>query len=39
VYANIEDLDGMVTSGVESGALETRDRLAEVLEKSPIPSA
>jgi uncharacterized protein YndB with AHSA1/START domain len=39
LYPNIEDLDGMVASGMESGALETWDRLSEVLEKSLKPSA
>lgn len=34
MYANTEDLDGMVASGMESGARETYDRLAEVLEKA-----
>jgi hypothetical protein len=36
VYANIEDLDGMVASGMETGARETWDRLAELVEKSPV---
>lgn len=31
-YANVEDLDGMVTSGMESGATESWDRLAEFVE-------
>lgn len=31
-YANVEDLDGMVASGMESGAIETWDRLAELVE-------
>jgi uncharacterized protein YndB with AHSA1/START domain len=33
VYANIEDLDGMVGSGMEGGAKETWERLAELVEK------
>lgn len=32
-YANPEDLDGMVASGMESGATESWDRLAELLRK------
>ncbi|MGA2934455.1 MAG: SRPBCC family protein [Methanomicrobiales archaeon] len=32
-YANLEDLDGMVASGMESGAVESWERLAELLEK------
>jgi uncharacterized protein YndB with AHSA1/START domain len=32
-YANIEDLDGMVASGMESGAVESWERLAELVEK------
>lgn len=32
-YANVEDLDGMVASGMESGATESWDRLAELLRK------
>ena len=31
-YAKIEDLDGMVASGMEAGATESWDRLAEFLE-------
>jgi uncharacterized protein YndB with AHSA1/START domain len=31
-FANREDLDGMVSSGMEGGAAETWDRLAELLE-------
>jgi uncharacterized protein YndB with AHSA1/START domain len=31
-YANIEDLDGMVASGMESGAVESWERLAELVE-------
>lgn len=31
-YANIEDLEGMIQSGMESGAVETVERMAEVLE-------
>lgn len=33
-YANVEDLDGMVSAGMESGAVESWDRLAELLEQS-----
>lgn len=33
VFANIEDLEGMVNSGMEAGARESWDRLAELLEK------
>lgn len=33
-YATIEDLDGMVASGMESGATESWERLAELVEKS-----
>jgi len=33
-YANVEDLDGMVASGMESGATESWDRLAELVEKA-----
>jgi uncharacterized protein YndB with AHSA1/START domain len=33
-YANVEDLDGMVGSGMESGAVESWERLAELVEKS-----
>ena len=32
-YANVEDLDGMVASGMESGAVESWERLTELLEK------
>lgn len=32
VFQSIEDRDGMVASGMESGARETYDRLAEVIE-------
>lgn len=31
-YANIEDLEGMVQSGMESGAVESVERMAELLE-------
>jgi uncharacterized protein YndB with AHSA1/START domain len=31
-FANIEDLDGMVASGMEAGAVESWDRLAEIVE-------
>lgn len=34
-YANVEDLDGMLASGMESGATESWDRLAELVEKTP----
>jgi uncharacterized protein YndB with AHSA1/START domain len=34
-YANVADLDGMVASGMESGATESWDRLAELVEKTP----
>ncbi len=34
VYANLEDLDGMVGSGMESGAIESWDRLAELVERT-----
>ena len=33
VYANVEDLDGMVNSGMEGGATESWERLAELVEK------
>ncbi len=33
-YANLEDLDGMVNSGMEKGATESWERLAELVEKS-----
>jgi uncharacterized protein YndB with AHSA1/START domain len=33
VYANVEDLDGMVGSGMEKGATESWERLAELVEK------
>ena len=33
VYANVEDLDGMVNSGMEAGATESWERLAELVEK------
>lgn len=33
-YANVEDLDGMVNAGMEAGAIESWDRLAEILEKA-----
>ncbi len=33
-YANVEDLDGMVASGMESGATESWDRLADLVEKA-----
>jgi uncharacterized protein YndB with AHSA1/START domain len=32
-YANVEDLDGMVASGMESGAVDSWERLAELVEK------
>jgi uncharacterized protein YndB with AHSA1/START domain len=35
VYANLDDLDGMVASGMEAGARETWDRLAEIVENAP----
>lgn len=38
-YANVEDLDGMVASGMESGAIETWDRLAELVEKTSHASS
>ena len=34
-YANVEDLDGMLASGMEKGATESWDRLAELVEKAP----
>lgn len=34
VYANVEDLDGMVNSGMEAGATESWERLAELVEKA-----
>ncbi|HEV8354351.1 MAG TPA: SRPBCC family protein [bacterium] len=37
-FANVEDLDGMVGSGMESGAVESWDRLAELVEP-PGPRA
>jgi len=33
-YASVEDLDGMVASGMESGATESWERLAELLKKT-----
>jgi len=33
VYADVEDLDGMVNSGMETGATESWERLAELVEK------
>jgi len=33
-YADVEDLDGMVASGMESGATESWERLAELVEKT-----
>lgn len=33
VFQNIQDLEGMVGSGMESGAVETWERLAELVEK------
>jgi uncharacterized protein YndB with AHSA1/START domain len=33
VFQTIEDRDGMLQSGMEEGAVETWDRLAELLEK------
>jgi uncharacterized protein YndB with AHSA1/START domain len=33
VYQNIQDLEGMVGSGMEGGAVETWERLAELVEK------
>lgn len=36
VYANLDDLDGMVASGMEAGARETWGRLADIVEKSPV---
>lgn len=38
-YASVEDLDGMVASGMESGAIETWDRLAELVEKTAHASS
>ncbi len=32
-YASVEDLDGMVASGMEGGAVESWERLAECMEK------
>ena len=32
-YATVEDLDGMVASGMESGATESWERLAELVER------
>ncbi len=34
-YANADDLDGMVASGMESGWAESWERLAELVEKAP----
>jgi uncharacterized protein YndB with AHSA1/START domain len=34
VYQNIQDLEGMVNSGMEGGATETWERLATIVEKS-----
>jgi uncharacterized protein YndB with AHSA1/START domain len=36
LYANLEDLDGMVNSGMEAGATASWERLAELVEKSKI---
>jgi uncharacterized protein YndB with AHSA1/START domain len=33
-YANLEDLEGMVNMGMESGAVESQDRLAKLVESS-----
>lgn len=33
VYSSIQDLEGMVNSGMEGGAVETWERLAELVEK------
>ncbi len=33
-YQTIEDLDGMLQSGMEEGATETMDQLAELVEKN-----
>ncbi len=33
VYDTVEDLDGMVNMGMEAGATESWDRLAELVEK------
>ena len=34
VFQSVEDRDGMLQSGMEDGAVETWDRLAELLAKS-----
>lgn len=34
-YAKVDDLDGMVASGMEWGATESWNRLAELVEKTP----
>jgi uncharacterized protein YndB with AHSA1/START domain len=34
VYESVEDRDGMLKSGMKEGAIETMDRLAELVEKS-----
>jgi len=34
VYQSVEDRDGMVQSGMEGGAIELMDRLAELVEKA-----
>ncbi len=39
MYASAEDRDGHVDSGMEAGARETLDRLAEYLAKSLLPEA
>jgi uncharacterized protein YndB with AHSA1/START domain len=33
VFQSVEDRDGMIATGMEAGALETMDRLADLLEK------
>lgn len=37
MYANLEDLDGMVASGMEAGGIESWERLAVVVERNPEP--
>ncbi|MEX0681973.1 MAG: SRPBCC family protein [Dehalococcoidia bacterium] len=36
VFQSVEDRDGMVSSGMEEGAAETMDRLAEIVEKARV---
>ncbi|MCU1523121.1 MAG: ATPase, partial [Microbacteriaceae bacterium] len=38
VFQSVADRDGMVASGMESGALESMDRVAELLASLPVGS-